>query len=138
MNKKLIYWAAGLSAGAVFAHAIDLQEHLAEWWGYSTFYAVVASFQFFYGIGLLLQPWKYDESGGIRPNADSYGRPYYIPGIILAGGSAGLYVLTRLMGLPMLSPAAAAAPVTLLGLIPAVENLALLAVLITLYSRCKA
>jgi hypothetical protein len=120
-TKRLVYWAAGLSMGTVIAHGIDAPDHLREWWGYGTFFIIVAAFQFFYGFSLFLQPWRYDENGGVRADAVVAGRPYFIMGLSLIGASLFMYIISRTTGLPFLGQAAAAEPVTFLSLVPAVE-----------------
>jgi len=82
-NRLFVRWAALLSVFALVAHAIDVPDHLSEWWGYGTFFVIAAAFQFFYGIALFLQPWRFDEEGRERENADRYGRPYFILGTVL-------------------------------------------------------
>lgn len=125
-NKRLLYWAAGLSIGSVIAHAIDAPDHLTEWWGYSTFFITVAAFQFFYGFGLLLQPWRYDDTGAERTNSEGYGQPYYILGIVLTGSIIVVYIITRTAGMPFFGPGAVVERVTGLSLVPVAENIPLL------------
>lgn len=61
----------------------------------------------FYGIALFFQPWRYDESGGIRQDAERYARPYYILGIVLDAFVIVLYIITRTTGMPFRGPDAA-------------------------------
>jgi hypothetical protein len=61
--KTYVRWAAVLSITALVGHAMDVKDHLTEWWGYSAYFVTAGAFQFFYGFGLLLQPWRYDDSG---------------------------------------------------------------------------
>ena len=68
--RSLIRWSMILSLGAIVGHAIDAPEHLTEWVGYSAYFVTAGAFQFFYGFGLLIQPWRYDDTGGLRDNAD--------------------------------------------------------------------
>ena len=55
-NKRMLFWAAVLSVFALLAHVIDAPDHLKEWWGYGTVFVIVASFQFFFGLALFVQP----------------------------------------------------------------------------------
>lgn len=137
-NKRLLYWAAGLSIFALVAHAIDAPDHLKEWWVYGTIFVIAASFQFFYGMALFLRPWRYDETGGIRSDADYCGRPYYVMGIIPAALVIILYLITRTSGLPFLGPNAAAISVTPLSLIPVLEDVPLIYCLAILLYRTRA
>ncbi len=137
-DKHLLYWAAGLSIGAIVAHAIDAPDHIAEWWGYSTFFVTASAFQFFYGFGLFLQPWRYDDTGGMRPDGDRYGRPYYLLGIILTAFIIVLYIVTRTTGMPFFGPAASAEPVTPLSLVPIAEGVPLLYCLLKLFIRTRS
>ena len=133
----LLRWCAALSIGALLAHAIDAPDHLREWWGYSTFFVVVGAFQFFYGFLLLLQPWRYDESGAPRTDALGYGRGYFVLGIVLAAAMLAVYLVSRTVGLPFLGPQAAREPVTILSLLPVVEDAVLLFLLIRLWRRAR-
>jgi hypothetical protein len=112
---------------------------LNEWWGYGTVFLIGAVFQFFYGIALLIQPWKYDEKGGQRVNPERYGRSYYILGIVLTGILMVVYLITRTTGMPFLGEDAVAEPVTLAGIVPMVANVGLLYFLSQLlrYSRAS-
>lgn len=131
-NMRLLYWAAGLSIFALVAHAIDAPDHLREWWGYATFFVVAASLQFFYGWALLLQPWRYDDTGGVRSDADRTGRPYYFLGIILNALVIAVYIVSRTVGIPFLGPEAAVEPVTPLSLVPIAVDIPLMYCLVAL------
>jgi hypothetical protein len=125
-NKRFIFWAATFSMLALVAHAIDVPDHLREWWGYGTFFVIVAAFQFFYGIALFLQPWRFDEEGWVRENADRYGRPYFILEVVLTASSVVVYAVSRTIGIPLFGADAIAEPVTLLSLLPPLEGLLLM------------
>lgn len=135
--KTLRQWAAVLSIGTVVVHALDAQGHLTEWWGFAAYFITVAAFQFFYGFGLILRPWAYDDTGGLRENADRHGRPYYILGLALSGSIVLLYIMTRTTGMPFLGKGAGVQPVTILGLLPIVENLPLIYCLEELLRRTR-
>jgi hypothetical protein len=136
-NRRTINWTAVLSLLALVAHAIDAPDHLTEWWGYGTFFVMVAAFQFFYGIALFLRPWRYDEEGSLRPNADRYGKPYFIIGTTLTGLVIVFYIITRTSGLPFLGSDAIAEPVTPLSLVPPLECVPLMYCHILLLSRTR-
>ena len=136
-TRRLLYWAAGLSLGALVAHAIDAPDHLAEWWGYSAFFVTAAAFQFFYGVGLFLQPWRYDDTGGQRADPERYGRPYYLLGIVLTGLVLAIYAASRTTGMPFFGPDAAAEPITTLSLVPVGESVPLLYCLARLYIAAR-
>jgi len=136
-RSKLLYWAAGLSIFALFAHAIDTPDHLTEWWGYGTIFIILGAFQFFYGIALFLQPWRYDEDGNWRDDAGRSGRPYYIIGIFLAAAVIVVYIITRTSGMPFLGPEAAAESVTALSLVPPLVDIPLIYCLTILLLRSR-
>lgn len=117
-NKHLIYWTAGLSIFALVTHVIDAPDHLAEWWGYGTFFLIVATFQFFYGFALFIRPWRFDGEGNLRQNADRYGRPFFILGTTLTGAVIVVYIVTRTTGMPFFGRDAGVEPVTALSLVP--------------------
>jgi len=125
-NRRFVRWAALLSVFALVAHAIDVPDHLSEWWGYGTFFVIAAAFQFFYGIALFLQPWRFDEEGRERENADRYGRPYFILGTVLTASVILVYIVSRTTGMPFFGAGAIAEPVTPLSLLPPLECLALM------------
>jgi hypothetical protein len=137
MNNRLILWTAGLSIGALFAHAIDAPDHLREWWGYGAFFVIIAAFQFFYGFALLLQPWKYDDSGTLRQDGDSRGRPFFVLGTILTCLVIAVYIITRISGMPFFGPDAVREPVTLLSLVAPAECLPLLYCHVLLFYRTR-
>ena len=131
-TRRLMLWAAGLSIGALLAHAIDTPDHLKEWWVYSSIFITISAFQFFYGFGLFLQPWRYDETGALKKNADMSGRSYYMLGIVLTALDIVLYIVTRTSGMPFLGPDAVAEKVTVLSLLPSLEGIPLLYCLVRL------
>jgi hypothetical protein len=137
-NKRLLRWAAILSICALVGHAVDAPDHLSEWWGFSAYFVTAGAFQFFYGFGLFLQPWKYDETGGLRKSPDRYGRPYYILGLALTLSIVVLYIITRTTGLPFFGPQAAAERVTPLSLVPIAIDLPLIYCLSSLLYRTRA
>lgn len=117
---------------APIAHAIDSSDHTREWWGYVTFFVLAAAMQLFYGIILLLQPWRYDETGGARSDAYGFGRPYYITGIALNASVIILYIVTRTISVPH-----AAEPVTALSLVPIAVNVPSTYCLVMLVRRTR-
>jgi hypothetical protein len=125
-SNRLVNWTAVLSILALVAHAVDAPDHLSEWWGYGAFFVIVASFQFFYGMALFLKPWRYDPSGGLRPNPDRYGGGYFVLGTVLTSLVLGVYIITRTSGMPFLGPSAVIEPLTPLSLLPPLECLHLL------------
>ncbi len=132
---RLLQWAAALSLGTVIAHAIDTPDHLTEWWGYATFFVLVSALQFFLGVLLLLQPWRYDAEGRPREDPARYGRRFYKFGIVLSAAVIIFYIITRTVGLPFLGPDARVEPITPLSLVPPLENIPLLYCLIALVRR---
>ncbi len=136
-DKRIIYWAAGLSILALVMHAIDAPDHLSEWWGYGTLFVIIAAFQFFYGFFLLVQPWKYDAEGSLRVGAEQHGKPYFILGAVLSTLIILLYIITRTTGMPFLSADALVEPVTPLSLLPPLENIPLIYCQVLLINRAR-
>ncbi len=123
----MLYWTAGLSMFSLVAHAIDAPDHLSEWWGYGTFFVIIAAFQFFLGIAMLIRPWRYDDNGNLRGGSqDRFGKPYYNIGIALSAAIVAIYLITRTTGMPFLSSEASREPVTFLSLIPPAVNIPLI------------
>lgn len=131
--RRLRHWAAGLSIAAALVHGAVTPEHLSEWWGYGLFFFVAAIAQGLYGLALLLEPWRWDETGGIREDGDRYSRSVYLLG---AAGNAviiGLYVVTRTVGIPFFGPEAGEVePVTPISLVSKMIELAVIGCLIAL------
>lgn len=83
-----IYLVAALSLTAALLHLWVMPEHFEEWWGYGTFFLIVALGQGFGGIALLR--WQT--------------RPLFLLGI---GGNLAIVVLwltTRTAGIPFFGP----------------------------------
>jgi len=133
--ERLLRWATILSIAAILGHAIDAPEHLTEWWGFSAYLVTAGAFQFFYGFGLLLKPWRYDETGGLREDGDRFGRPYYVLGLALTVSVVVVYVVSRTTGLPFFGPSAAAERFSVPGLVPVLLDLPLICCLAQLLRR---
>ncbi|MBI2872817.1 MAG: cytochrome c biogenesis protein CcdA [Chloroflexi bacterium] len=85
--------AALLSLGSAAIHLAFAPEHFSEWWGYGWFFLVVAAFQALYGVGLM------------APRGRLFTAPWYLTtGISLNLWVAGLYAVTRTVGVPLLGP----------------------------------
>ena len=134
-QKRLLYWAAAFSFGSLAAHAIDTPDHLREWWGYSTFFVLTGAFQLFFGIVLLIQPWRYDESGGVREDSGGAGKSYFSAGLAVSASVILVYIVSRTTGLPFLGDDAVRQPLTVLSLAPIAEQLPLIYCLGTLLRR---
>lgn len=84
----ICYSAAALSFGAAILHALVAPEHFEEWWGYGTFFCVVAIAQGLFGIALLRRPSRWLLPAGIVMNL-----------LFIA-----IYVVTRTAGIPLVGP----------------------------------
>jgi len=127
------YLAAGLSIGAALVHGVVTPEHLSEWWGYGLFFIFAAMAQGLYGVVLLLQPWRYDETGGIREGGDRYAQTYYILGVVGNAAIVSLYIVSRTIGIPFFGPEAGKVePVTPIGLMSKIIEVALIGCLTAL------
>lgn len=135
-NKSLLYVGSGLSIGAGIIHALNVTEHLSEWWGYGTFFIFAAMAQIMFAIILLLQPWKYDAKGADRPDPERYARPVYFTAISISAFLIFLYIITRTVGIPFFGPAAGEVEsVTVLGVASKVFEAGLIIVLLMLIQR---
>jgi hypothetical protein len=106
-----------LSIGAGMMHGLNVQEHLAEWWGYGFFFLFAAAGQFLYGLVLIVQPWNYDQTGG-RRDGGGYARAFYRAGIVGNCFLILLYHDARPVGIPWLGPEAGETePFTTLGIL---------------------
>ena len=137
---RLLYWAAGLSIAAAVIHAGVAPEHLSEWWGYGIFFVIAGICQGIYGLLLLLRPWRYDETSGLREGNDpSYVRTFYSLGIVGNGAIIVLYLITRTVGIPFLGPdAGKAEPLTPISVLSKLIELATIACLVLLLQRTPA
>jgi hypothetical protein len=89
-TKGVLYTVATLSLLAALIHLWVMPEHFQEWWGYGMFFLVAAIAQGVY-VPLLLR-W---------PN-----RNVLLLGIVGNSAIVLLYLLTRVMGIPLLGPEA--------------------------------
>lgn len=134
-SSHLQRWAVIFSISAGLIHGLNVQEHLAEWWGYGFFFLFAAAGQFVYGLILIVQPWNYDETGG-RRDGRRYARHFFLGGIAVNGFLIVLYLVTRTVGVPFLGPSAGETePFTTLGLATKLIEAALVAALTTLVRR---
>lgn len=110
----LLYAAAALSLVAALIHILAMPEHFDEWWGYGTFFLVVALAQWFYPLALLRWPR----------------RPTCLLGILGNLAIIGLYIVTRTAGIPLFGPHAG--EVEDIGVVDLTSKLAELALVIIL------
>ena len=128
-------WRAGsLSIAAGVAHGLVAPEHFREWWGYGLFFGLAAIAQVFYGGLLLIAPWRYDATGGLRPSTARTDRIFYIAGALGMAALIAVYVISRSVGIPVLGPdAGRIEPITPAGLTTKVLEAAALATLVMLW-----
>ena len=88
--EDLLAVAGLLSLLAAFVHVLAVPEHLAEWWGYGTFFVALALAQAGYALALLRWPRRWIVLVGIAGNL----------------ASIGLWAWTRTVGIPLFGPAA--------------------------------
>jgi hypothetical protein len=80
--------AAGLSLAAGLFHSLVISEHLAEWWGYGSFFVVISLAQVLYPI--VLDRWP--------------GRCLFLLGIVGNLASLLLWLVSRTVGIPFVGP----------------------------------
>lgn len=125
-------WAVVLTISASLMHGLNVQEHLAEWWGYGLFFLFAAAGQFVYGLVLIVQPWNYDHTGG-RRDGRRQARLVFLAGAAVNSFLILLYTVTRTAGIPFLGPAAGQTePVTLFGVATKLLEAALVGCLVAL------
>ena len=131
-------WRAGsLSVAAGVAHGLVAPEHFREWWGYGLFFGLAAIAQVFYGGLLVLAPWRYDATGGLRPATTRTDRMVYAIGALGTAVLIVLYVISRSVGIPFLGPEAGRIePITPAGIVTKLLESAALVTLAMLW-RCS-
>ena len=118
--KMVLYAAAALSLLAALIHLWVMPEHFEEWWGYGTFFLVIAIAQWFYSVDLLRWPTRLLFYLGIGSNL----------AIIV------LYIVTRTVGIPLFGPhARVVEEVGVVDLCAAISELALASALGVLVVR---
>ena len=137
---RLTWYAAGLSAAASILHGLSAAEHFNEWWGYAAFFVIAAVAQMGYAFILLISPWRYDATGGIRTDGGTdVARIYYLLGIAGNAAIVALYLVTRTVGIPFFGPEAAdVEPVGAIDVISKLTELTLIAVLLRLHRPAPA
>lgn len=104
---RLTWYAAGLSAAASTLHGLAAPDHFNEWWGYAAFFVMAAVAQMGYAVILLISPWRYDATGGIRTDGGiDVARISYLLGTAGNAAIVALYVVTRTVGIPFFGPEA--------------------------------
>jgi hypothetical protein len=103
---KVNYRAATLSMVAGVVHGIAMAQYMPQWWGYGIFFVGAALAQIIYGVVLLIKPWQYDETGGIRESDTSGARVIYIVGLLMTVAFIVFYLITRTLGIPFMGPMA--------------------------------
>jgi len=87
-SNTTLYVAAALSLLAAIIHLWVMPEHFEEWWGYGTFFLVVALAQRLYALFLLRRP----------------SRPLLLLGVAGNLTIVILWLATRTSGIPLLGP----------------------------------
>ena len=107
---RLTWYAAGLSVAASILHGLVAPQHFTEWWGYGAFFVVAALAQMGFATLLLIAPWRYDATGGLRADGDGGAlrlyRLYLLLGVAGNAAIVVMYVVTRTVGIPILGPEA--------------------------------
>ncbi|MDQ4126733.1 MAG: hypothetical protein M3151_02050 [Actinomycetota bacterium] len=87
-SETTLHVAAALSLLAAATHLWVVVEHLQEWWGYGTFFLILAFAQGLYGVGLLRRP----------------SRPLLLLGVASNLAVVILWLATRTSGIPLFGP----------------------------------
>lgn len=128
---RLIWYAAGLSAVASILHGVVTPQHFDEWWGYGAFFVIAAVAQMAYAVILLIAPWRYDASGGLRADGGwRVARAYCLIGVAGNAAIVALYVVTRTVGIPFFGPEAG--EVEAIGVLDSISKLVELALIVIL------
>lgn len=110
-----IHWVGVLSLTAGVIHGIASTSFWGAWWGYAAFFLMVAVAQVAAGLIVLIQPWRYDNTGGIREADSRYARPFFLVGIVFNAGLIGIWLLSQVV-LLALQPDAALTTGLIIGL----------------------
>ena len=135
--ESLVYTAGALALAAGVIHGVATAEYWNGWWGYAAFFTYAAISQIVYGLVLFIQPWRYDETGGLRASSHAVARRVFVGGVIGNGLIIILYVITRTVGIPFFGPAAGhVLPVTPLSAVSKLTEAALIIYLVSLIKCC--
>jgi len=133
--ENLSIQAGALSLAAGFFHMMVTREYFIEWWGYGFFFIFAALAQLMYGLVLLLQPWKFDESGLSGETGTGYARPIFVAGLVGNLAIVVLYLITRSVGVPLGPNAGTVLSITPLSAVSKAIELLLIGHLIALIRR---
>jgi manganese oxidase len=112
---RVFLYAVALSLIAALTHTWVMPEHFREWWGYGSFFLIVAAAQACYG--LVLMRWR--------------GRSLLLLGVVGNLSVVSLWAVTRTVGIPFFGPHAGAVErVGAVDLLATVAELALVTVLL--------
>ncbi len=135
-DRDLLHLAAGLCLTAALTHALSVPEHYTEFWGYGLVFILIGVIQGAYGMLLLLSPWKQNANSNAK--TERLDRAFYLFGAAATGAAVFLFIFTRAIGIPFFGPAAwEIEPITFIGVVTQVIELALLVTLVTLAQRTR-
>lgn len=119
-SQLLVRVAAGLSLVAAAIHAWVVPKHFREWWGYGTFFLVVAVAQALFAVAVVRAP-----------------RPWLLR-LGIAGNLAviALWAVTRTVGIPVFGPHAG--EVEAVGSVDVITKAAEVALVAMLVALCRS
>ncbi len=116
---EMFYQAAGLSLAAGLVHVFASYGYWEVWWGYATFFLLVAMLQVSYGIVLFMRPWHYERSGGARVGGEgrARARSFLMLGVVGTAALVALWLFAHVIVVPFGPSAGQREPVTFLSVV---------------------
>jgi hypothetical protein len=138
--RPLLLPAAALSLLAGLVHVANVQEHLAEWWGYGVFFVVASLAQLYFAFALrALRDAPPGPQGVAQAASATLGfstRTFLRLGIVGNAAIIALYAVTRTVGTPIGPNAGEVEALTPISLASVAFEAALIAVLaVMLWAR---
>ncbi len=116
---EMFYQAAGLSVAAGLVHVFASFTYWEEWWGYGTFFLLLALLQVTYGIVLFMRPWHYERSGDARVGGEgrARARSFLALGAVATAAIVALWLFAHLIAVPFGPHAGQREPITFLSVV---------------------
>lgn len=134
-RRALEKWAGGLSVAAGGVHGIVTPQHLQEWWGYGLFFIAAGLAQIVLGLALLTDAVNRKEAG---PAYLRLRRAMYLSGIFGNLAIIGLYLVTRIVGVPAGPGAGERETVGAIDVLSKVLEVAVIGLLVALVRKPEA
>ncbi len=116
---EMFYQAAGLSVAAGLVHVFASYQYWEIWWGYATFFLLLALLQVSYGIILFMRPWHYEHSGEARVAGEGRARTRFFLtfGAAATAALVALWLFAHVIAVPFGPSAGQREPITFLSVV---------------------